>query len=106
MSTPNPLPINRLYLAQTHSEPAIGSAGELFYARSADGRRAVYRQSLQTGLTQSVTTEPAPGGGIGYGGGLLAVQGDVLVYAGKDGRVYRVDLQTGRQQSITPVYEG
>src|SRR6266851_1530866 len=103
MLTSNPLPLNRLYLEQTHSEPAIGSADELYYARSADGRRAIYRQSLATGLALAVTTEPAPGGGIGYGGGLFAVCGDVLVFAGKDGRAYRVDLQTGRQRAITPV---
>lgn len=101
-----PLPLNRLYLEQAHSEPALGSADALFYARSLDGRRAIYRQSLSTGLAQAVTTEPAPGGGIGYGGGLFAVRGQQLVFAGKDGRVYRLDLTTGAQQAITPVYEG
>jgi len=106
MPTSSPLPINRLYLEQMHSEPAIGLTDELFYARSADGRRAIYRQSLKTGLTQAVTTEPAPGGGIGYGGGLFAVREDALVYAGKDGRLYRIDLKTGAQCAITPVYEG
>ncbi len=106
MITHPPLPLNRLYLEQTHSEPALGSAGELFYARSADGRRAIYRQSLTTGVTQSVTTEPAPAGGIGYGGALYAVGGGLLVFGGQDGRLYRVDLQTGAQQAITPIYEG
>jgi len=53
-----------------------------------------------------VTTEPAPSGGIGYGGGLFALPGEALVYAAKDGRLYRVDLKTGAQSSITPVYEG
>src|SRR5664279_3419224 len=69
MSTPVPLPLNRLYLEQTHSEPA-------------------------------------PGGGIGYGGGLFAVNGAVLVYAAQDGRLYRIDMKTGAQQAITPMYEG
>src|SRR5262249_51308542 len=46
------------------------------------------------------------GGGIGYGGGLFEVRGEQLVFAGKDGRVYRMDLTTGCQQAITPVYEG
>src|SRR5258706_13787114 len=102
----DPLPLNRLYLEQTHSEPALGSADTLFYARSADGHRAIYRQSLSTGLTQAVTTEPAPSGGIGYGGGLFAVRRDGLVFAGKDGRLYRIDLKTGTQTAITPAYEG
>jgi len=88
MTAPIPLPRNRLYLKQTHSEPALGSSNELFYARSFDGRRAIYRQSLATGLTQAVTTEPAPAGGIGYGGGLFAVRGHQMFFAGKDGRLY------------------
>src|SRR5437867_4219147 len=106
MASPLPLPFNRLYLEQTHTEPALGSADELFYARSLDGRRALYRQSLTTGLAQAVTTEPAPSGGIGYGGGLFAVRGDQLFYSGKDGRIYRIDLNSGAQQAITPLYEG
>src|SRR5712692_6531492 len=106
MPTANPLPINRLYLERSHTEPAFGSAAELFYVRSADGGRAIYRQSLSTGLAQAVTTEPAPGGGIGYGGGNFAVSGGLLIFAGKDGRLYRIDLQTGAQQAITPIYEG
>src|SRR5258708_30174733 len=106
MPTTNRLPLNRLYLAQTYSEPTIGSADALFYARSADGRGAIYRQSLATGLALAVTTEPAPSGGIGYGGGLFAVHGETLVYAGKDGRLIRINLHTGAQRAITPVYEG
>ena len=103
---PTPLPINRVYLAHSHSEPVPGLApGELFYLKNADGRRAIYRQSAG-GLAQSLTTEPAPGGGIGYGGGAFAVQDNLLVFAAKDGRLYGLDLTTGRQWPLSPAYEG
>jgi dipeptidyl aminopeptidase/acylaminoacyl peptidase len=101
-----PLPINRLYLAHDNSEPAFGGPDELFYARSVDGRRNIYRQSLATGLAQAITTEPAPGGGIGSGGGSYGVRGRLFVYAAKDSRLYRIDLETGEQRAITPAYEG
>ncbi len=103
---PQPLPINRLYLEHDHSEPALGGADDLFYLHSADGRRAIYRQFLATGLAQPVTTEPAPSGGIGYGAGTYAVRGHVLAFAGKDGRLYAIDLASGAQRVLTPVYEG
>ncbi len=102
-----PLPLNRLYLSHTLSEPVFGaSPDDLFYAKSADGRRSIIRQSLTTGLAQPVTAEPAPSGGVGYGGGLFAVQGELLVYAGKGGRLHALDLTSGRQWPISPAYEG
>lgn len=102
-----PLPIERLYLAHEISEPAFGEgADQIFYARRADGRRGILRQSLATGLGETLTAEPRPSGGIGYGGAMFAVRGDTLVYAGGDGRLHRVDLVRGAQRALTPAYEG
>ncbi|HEX7078933.1 MAG TPA: prolyl oligopeptidase family serine peptidase [Candidatus Eisenbacteria bacterium] len=102
-----PLPIDRVYLARSLSEPAFGAdPDDLFFVQSADGRRSVVRLSLRTGLAHPVTTEPAPTGGIGYGGGLFAVRGERLVYAGKDGRLHGLDLASGRQRTLTPPFEG
>ena len=67
---PAPLPLNRVYLAHTLAEPAFGnSADDLFYVKTADGRRSIIRQSTASGLAQVLTTEPMPKGGVGYGGG-------------------------------------
>jgi dipeptidyl aminopeptidase/acylaminoacyl peptidase len=102
-----PLPPNRLYLSQTISEPSFGATPEdLFYAKQADGRRSIVRLSLATGLSQPVTTEPPPSGGVSYGGGQYAVEGQVLVYAGRGGRLHGVDLESGRQWTVSPPYEG
>ena len=108
------LPLNRLYLSHGLSEPRL-AGDSLFYVRTADGRKAIYRQSLTTGLAQAVTTEPAPSGGVGYGGGQYALYREeirrglmmeLLVYAGKGGRLHRVDLNTGDQAPITPPFTG
>ena len=48
------------------------------------------------GLAQSLTTEPAPSGGIGYGGATYAVHDNLLVFAAKDGRLYASRLPTSR----------
>jgi dipeptidyl aminopeptidase/acylaminoacyl peptidase len=102
-----PLPIERIYLAHELAEPAFGDRDdEIFYCRRADGRRTIVRHSMGTGLAETVTAEPRPMGGIGYGGGMYAVRGGVLVYAGADGRLHAVDLETGAQRAITPAYEG
>jgi dipeptidyl aminopeptidase/acylaminoacyl peptidase len=102
-----PLPANRVYLSATLSEPAFGkSADTLFYVRAADGKRAIVRHTLSTGLAQTLTTDPAPSGGVGYGGGLFAVHDDLLVYAAKDGRLHAMDAHTGEQWPVSPKYEG
>ena len=108
-----PLPLNRVYLAHAFSEPAFGDTAEhVFYVRTADGRRSLVRQTLSTGLAQVITTEPAPAGGVGYGGGLFAVRGRTLVYAatgggqGQGGTLQGLDLGTGEQWAVTPAFEG
>src|SRR6185295_7237354 len=101
-----PLPLERIYLAHDISEPSFGSEDEIFYVRRADGKRSVVRQSLRTGLAESVTAEPRPAGGVGYGGGVFTVRGDTLVYAADDGRLHAIDLKTSEQRAVTPAYEG
>jgi dipeptidyl aminopeptidase/acylaminoacyl peptidase len=104
---PEPLPLNRIYLAHTLAEPAFGaSADEVFYGRTADGRNAIVRQSLDTGLAQVVTAEPAPSGGVGYGQGVFAVRGDLLVYAAKGGQLHGLNLVSGEQWLVASGFEG
>jgi dipeptidyl aminopeptidase/acylaminoacyl peptidase len=105
--TSTPLPLDRVCLAHTLAEPAFGdSRDDLFYVKTADGRRSIIRQSAATGLAQVITTQPMPKGGIGYGGAIFHARGRWLVYAAEDGRLHQVDLKTGRQQAITLPSEG
>jgi len=102
----HPLPLNRVYLAHTFAEPAFGDTTEfIFYVRVADGKRSIVRQSSVTGLTQTLTTDPLPAGGVGYGGGYFAVRGSVLVYSAKT-QLIGIDLTNGDQWTVTPEYEG
>lgn len=102
-----PLPIDRLYLAHTLSEPAFGETREtIFYVKMADGRRSIVRQSLGTGVAEVVAAEPAPAGGVGYGGAIFVVRGGVLVYAAGDSRLHAIDLATGDQWPVAGPYEG
>src|SRR5689334_11195644 len=101
-----PLPLNRLYLSHGISEPVFGDSEFIFYVKTADGRRSIARQSLATGLAQTITTEPAPAGSVGYGGAIFAVRGNVLIYAAKDAGLHGIDLTTGEQWKVTPAYEG
>jgi len=103
---PKPLPIERVCLARDLSEPALGADDALWYVQEVDGRPSVMRQWLRSGLAQPVASDPQPSGGLSYGGGLYSVHGGTVVYAGKDGRLYGVDLATGRQWPVTPPFEG
>lgn len=109
---PSPLPLNRLYLSHGLSECGFSDDGQnIFYIKTADGRRSIVRQSLATGLAQAVTAEPSPAGTVGYGGAIYAVRGTVLIYAAKDktakgGQLHGLDLTSGEQWPITPIYEG
>lgn len=45
-------------------------------------------------------------GGVGYGGGEFDIQNDVVVFTGKDGRLYRRALGYDSPRAITPSYGG
>lgn len=43
-------------------------------------------------------------GGVGYGGGEFTVRNNLVIFAGKDGRLYRRELTPQKAQPITPAY--
>ncbi|MBW6471970.1 MAG: S9 family peptidase [Anaerolineaceae bacterium] len=43
-------------------------------------------------------------GGVGYGGGEFVVQNNLVIFAGKDGRLYRRELIPEKAKAITPAY--
>jgi dipeptidyl aminopeptidase/acylaminoacyl peptidase len=104
---PKPLPADRVYLSQGIVEPAISDdLQSLFYVKLADGRRSIVRQHIESGLAEVITTEPAPKGGIGYGGAIFAIKDQSLVYAAKDNRIWSITLQSGESKAISPAFEG
>ncbi len=60
---------------------------------------------------RDLTEEHSPHGGVGYGGGAFALGNDalqkdcpILVFAERDGRLYRLGLQYDRPSAITPAF--
>lgn len=43
-------------------------------------------------------------GGVGYGGGEFTVQNNLVIFTGKDGRLYRRELIPEKAKAITPAY--
>ena len=43
-------------------------------------------------------------GGVGYGGGEMCISGDTLIFAEKNGRLYRTSLGYGQPRPITPPF--
>ncbi len=84
-----------------------------------DGETLVWSETrtFQTG-SQNLVVAQRPGdalhdltdveqnvrGGIGYGGGEFTVHNGVVVFAGKNGRLYRVPVTGGRTKAITPTF--
>ncbi|MBI5532300.1 MAG: S9 family peptidase [Deltaproteobacteria bacterium] len=102
-----PLPAHRVYLQRTIQEPSLTRDGRsLLFAMSADGRTTIHRMSLETGLQQSLTSEPTPSGGVTYGGGLYAANDEHLVFPSRDGRLWRLDLASGDQAPLMPAVQG
>src|SRR2546428_9075424 len=102
-----PLPVDRVYLSHTISEPAFGdTADSIFYLKLADGRRSIVRQSVATGLAQAITTEPAPKGGVSYGGGGFAARGEQFAAAPHHGRRAPGGVVFGGRGAVAPAHAG
>lgn len=56
------------------------------------------------GAPRDLSDEFNPGGGVGYGGGDFTVDNGLLVFAERDGRLYRRELAHGRPRPITPPF--
>jgi dipeptidyl aminopeptidase/acylaminoacyl peptidase len=56
------------------------------------------------GARADLTDEQTPRGGVGYGGGAFSVAGETLVFANRDGRLYRRSLSPERPRPITPPF--
>ena len=82
---------------------------------SADGSKLVWAETRPTGTVivaqegqsrRDLTDKHAPRGGVGYGGGSFTVSGapDTLVFADRDGRLYRRSLGVEPPRPITPAF--
>lgn len=56
------------------------------------------------GAARDLTDEHSPHGGVGYGGGEFDISHGVLVFADRDGRLYRRGLAPDRPAALTPEF--
>lgn len=99
-------PSHRVYLQRGILEPGFDDEGGLLFASAADGRTTIERIDLETGLRRTLTSEPAPSGGVCYGGGLFAPRGDALVFPTREGRLARLDTKQGGTRMLWPAVDG
>jgi len=85
-------------LWDTHSDTLVWSERR--------GKRTVLvAQNGQDALRDLTDSRYSPSGRVGYGGGEFTVH-DGVVYFVHDGRLYRVSLESGLPQAITPKFGG
>ena len=76
--------------------------GEFFWLQNENGKGKLYRSRVNKSPTLLTEEKYDVGGMVGYGGGELAIGSDFLIFANRDGRLYRCDWNTGRIFPITP----
>ncbi len=64
--------------------------------------RAVLVCRPEAGAPRDLTEENSPHGGVGYGGGEFTVSNGTVIFAERDGRLYRQGLGCDQPRAITP----
>lgn len=68
------------------------------------GDRSVLVSRREGDAARDLADEPSIRGTVGYGGGEFTAADTFVIFAGKDGRLYRQDLGSGAPHPITPAY--
>ncbi len=94
----------------------VASGGRLYDAQWDDASETLVWAEKRAGktylLAQSGADAPryltdgtmAVRGGVGYGGGGFTVAGGMVIFAGDEGRLYRVPVTGGKPSAITPAF--
>lgn len=80
-------------------------AGQTLVWLEGRGKEGVLMAQTGSDAPRQLTTPPlSVSGRVGYGGGDFTVAAGVVICAGGDGRLYRVDLEDGPARAITPAF--
>lgn len=75
----------------------------LTWCQSHSGKSSIFAKPAgEAPLNLTGTSNPA--GGVGYGGGEYAAGSDFVIFAEKDGRLYRRSIGAGKSEAITPAF--
>ncbi|HPH94469.1 MAG TPA: prolyl oligopeptidase family serine peptidase [Anaerolineaceae bacterium] len=101
-----PSPVTPQMLAQRVrlDELAWDSDGETLVWMEGQGDRNALVMRAAGEAPRELTEEQAVRGGVGYGGGEFTVKDGTLIFAEKNGRLYRRSLGWGQPRPLTPAF--
>jgi dipeptidyl aminopeptidase/acylaminoacyl peptidase len=76
----------------------------IFWLQVRDGKGRIFNSQAGKPIKPVTDIENDVRGTIGYGGGEFACGKDFLIFASRDGRLYRQDLKTRKRTPITPCW--
>ncbi len=101
---PSPISPDLIAGALRLSDPKWDSDGRtLVWLEGRSGKGVLVAQP-QGEAPYDISGEIDVHGGVGYGGGDFTVQNGLVIFAGKDGRLYRRELGRGFPKAITPAF--
>lgn len=86
------------------SDVAWAHDGETVVWAEGRGARSVLVARMGGNAERDISGDVNVGGGVGYGGGELAVHGQTAFFAARDGRIWRTDIAHGSPRPITPAH--
>ena len=102
----SPITPDLIAAATRLSDPQWDTDGKtLLWLEGRSGQGVVVAQPLGE-APYDLTGDKNVRGGVGYGGGDYCVRGGVVIFAEKDGRLYRRALGPGFPKAITPAFGG
>ena len=100
----SPITPDLIAAATRLSDPQWDTDGRtLLWLEGRSGQGVVVAQPLGE-APYDLTGDRNVRGGVGYGGGDYCVRGGVVIFAEKDGRLYRRELGPGFPKAITPAF--
>lgn len=81
-------------------------SNNIYYLKSIEKSSYLYQQNLDSGLVIPIIKSSEVKNSIGYGGKAFSVQNDIVLYSGKNNRINKIDLESGENNPITPIYDG
>lgn len=102
---PSPISIGTMTSGVRLEDVQWDSDGEtLVWAESEAGKTVLLAQDGTAAPRHLTDGSLAVRGGVGYGGGTFTVHDGVVIFAGPEGRLYRVSLDGGVPRPITPAF--
>lgn len=101
---PSPVSAEMLGRRLRLGEPQWDSDGETLLWLEAQGGQGTLVAQTTGDARRELNTLQSAGGGVGFGGGAFSVVQGTLVFAARDGRLYRRSLGPDLPRAITPAF--